>query len=301
MIGCIYTVAIICDRRITRGGTGLITMHAIKCPAGPAMAVIIAFLCAATPLAAQEAPAAPSGANAVNAANNPLTPKVTINLQDYFTPVLNREPGRTSNEGLLRGVLPTDAFGLPQLVRVTLPIFTNPTFPSGNASGLGDFSVYDLFILPIKGITVSVGPVLVAPTATSPDTGAGKWQAGAATFVVAEHQWGLTAGLLTYQHSFAGDPSRPVAATLTAQPILTYNLPQAFYLRSTGIWSFNMGGARHTSVIPAGFGIGKVWTIGKLTLNLFAEPQYSVIRSGVGVPTWQIFAGFNIQVALGGK
>ncbi len=271
-------------------------MGRIKC-----MAALVAGLCAATPLAAQQAPASPSADNEVNAANNPLTPKVTINLQDYFTPVLNRQPGRTSNEGLLRGVLPSDAFGLPQLVRVTLPIFTNPTFPSGNASGLGDFSVYDLFILPIEGITVSVGPVLVAPTATSPDTGAGKWQAGAATFVVAEHQWGLTAGLLTYQHSFAGDPSRPVAATLTAQPILTYNLPEAFYLRSSGIWSFNMGGVRHTSVIPAGFGIGKVWTLGKLTLNLFAEPQYSVVRSGVGVPTWQIFAGFNIQVALGNK
>jgi hypothetical protein len=264
----------------------------------------VAWLSAGAPLAAQEAPAPAATTSAndeVNAANNPLTPKVTINIQDYVTPELNREPGRTANQFLLRGVLPIETFGVPQLVRVTLPIDTNPTFPSGSATGLSDFSLYDLVILPIKALTVSVGPVLVAPTATSPYTGAGKWQAGAAIFVVKEHEWGVTVGLLTYQHSFGGDPSRPVAATLTAQPILTYNLPEAFYLRSTGIWSFDMGGARHTSVIPLGFGIGKVWTVGKATLNLFAEPQYSVIHSGVGVPVWQIFAGFNIQIALAGK
>jgi hypothetical protein len=275
---------------------------------GMAAAASAAWLASAAPLAAQQAqpatetpPPTPTANDEVNAANNPLTPKVTINLQDYVTPDLNREPGRTSNQFLLRGVLPMDTFGLPQLLRVTLPAFTNPTFPTGSATGLGDFSLYDLFVLPIKALTVSVGPVLVAPSATSPDTGAGKWQAGAAAFVVKEHEWGVTVGLLTYQHSFAGDPSRPFVSTITAQPILTYNLPEAFYLRSTGIWSFDLGGVRHTSVIPAGFGIGKVWTVGKLTLNLFAEPQYSVVRSGVGVPVWQVFAGFNVQIALDGK
>jgi hypothetical protein len=262
---------------------------------------IAAVLCCAVwlgiagPAAAQTAA---TSADAVNAANNPLTPKITINLQDYFTPELNRESG-TANQGLLRGVLPTDAFGLPQLLRVTLPIVTNPA-PGCHASGLGDFSVYDLFILPIKGVTVSIGPALTAPTATSPSTGAGKWQAGAAVFVVNTHPSGLTAGLLTYQHSFAGEASRPMVSTLTAQPLLTYNLPGAFYLRSTGIWAFEMGGGRHTSVIPVGFGMGKIWTAGRLTFNLFAEPQYSVLHSGVGVPVWQVFAGFNLQIALKG-
>jgi hypothetical protein len=261
---------------------------------------IAAVLCCAVWLGiAGPAAAQTASADAVNAANNPLTPKITINLQDYFTPALNREPGTTANQGLLRGVLPTDAFGLPQLLRVTLPIVTNPT-PAGHASGLGDFSVYDLFILPIKGVTVSIGPALTAPTATNPSTGAGKWQAGAAVFVVDTHPSGLTAGLLTYQHSFAGEASRPMVSTLTAQPLLTYNLPGAFYLRSTGIWAFEMGGGRHTSVIPVGFGMGKIWTAGRLTFNLFAEPQYSVVHSGVGVPVWQVFAGFNLQIALKG-
>jgi len=84
---------------------------------------LAAVLCCAVWLGiAGPAAAQTASADAVNAANNPLTPKITINLQDYFTPELNREPGTTANQGLLRGVLPTDAFGLPQLLRVTLPI-----------------------------------------------------------------------------------------------------------------------------------------------------------------------------------
>ncbi|MBS0560855.1 MAG: hypothetical protein JSR21_12440 [Proteobacteria bacterium] len=276
-------------------------MQSYRTRARRAALLLTASLGAAAP-AARRAVAAGSGADEVNAANNPLTPKVTLNLQDYLAPELNREPGRRSNQFLLRGLAPVDTFGLPQLIRVTLPVQTDPTFPYGSATGLGDTSLYDLFVFPVHGMTVSAGPVLVAPTATSTSTGAGKWQAGGAVFVVAEHSWGLTAGLLTYQHSFAGAADRPTAQSLTAQPILTYNLPGAFYLRSTGIWSFNLGDdpGGHTTVIPIGFGIGKVWTLGRTTLNLFLEPQYSVIRSGVGVPVWQVFGGFNLQVALGG-
>lgn len=35
----------------------------------------------------------PGGGDAVNSANNPLTPKITLNLQDYFLPALNRLGG----------------------------------------------------------------------------------------------------------------------------------------------------------------------------------------------------------------
>ncbi|HST74493.1 MAG TPA: hypothetical protein VLJ20_03900, partial [Acetobacteraceae bacterium] len=37
---------------------------------------------------------ASSGANETNSANNPLTPKITVNLQDYFLPDLNRTGGQ---------------------------------------------------------------------------------------------------------------------------------------------------------------------------------------------------------------
>jgi hypothetical protein len=243
--------------------------------------------------------ASPSQAPAgeVNAANNPLTPKITVNLQDYFLPSLNRLGNRQANQGLLRGLVPSDAFGVPQLVRFTLPLVTTPTFPSGSDTGLGDLTVFDLVVIPTKSVVFGVGPLLVAPTATSRNTGTGKWQGGAAAVGVAPQSWGLLAGLVTYQHSFAGDDDRPTAQIVTAQPIVTYNLPAGFYLRSTGVMTFDLG--NNTTTIPVGFGAGKVWSFGNgNTVNAFAEPQYSVIHSGVGVPIWQIFAGINFQFAL---
>jgi hypothetical protein len=232
-----------------------------------------------------------------NAANNPLTPKITLNLQDYFLPSLNRLDGRSANQGLLRGLVPADTFGVPQLIRFTLPVATNPAFPNGSNTGLGDLSLFDLVVIPMKPVLFGVGPLLVAPTATSKNTGAGKWQAGFAGVVVAPQSWGLLAALATYQHSFAGDDSRPVAQSMTFQPIVTYNLPQGYYLRSSGTWTLDLG--NHTTAIPIGFGVGKVWAFGHgNTLNAFVEPQYSVIHSGVGVPVWQIFAGVNFQFAI---
>jgi hypothetical protein len=78
------------------------------------------------------------------------------------------------------------------------------------------------------------------------------------------------------------------------QPLILYNLSDGYYLRSSGIWNLAMGTG--PSYIPIGFGVGKVWTLPSgATLNLHLEPQYSVYRSGVGAPIWQILTGFILQ------
>jgi hypothetical protein len=236
-------------------------------------------------------------ANAANEANNPLTPKVTVNLQDYYIPELNRTGGADANQFLLRGLVPSDAFGIPQLIRFTLPVATSPT-PTGNETGLSDLTLIDLAVFPLsKGLLLGAGPLLVAPTASTPSAGAGKWQGGFAGVIVAPQKWGLAAALLTYQHSFAGD-TRHVAEVATVQPIVTYNLPEGYYLRSSATWTFDRG--NHSNYIPIGLGAGKVWTYGQgNNINAFVEPQITTFRSGVSVPTWEIFAGVNFQFALG--
>jgi len=254
-----------------------------------------ALLCICDTSRAQDAPAAE--ANAANEANNPLTPKITLNLQDYYVPELNRLEGTDANQFLLRGLLPSKAFGIPQLIRFTLPVVTSPTF-AGHETGLGDLTLIDFAVFPLnQSLLLGAGPLLVAPTATATSSGAGKWQAGLAGVVVSPQDWGLAAALVTYQHSFAGD-TRHVAELVTFQPIVTYNLPQGFYLRSSGVWTFDRG--NHNSYVPVGLGAGKVWTYGAgNNINAFVEPQITTFRSGVGVPTWQIFAGVNFQFALG--
>lgn len=104
---------------------------------------------------------------------------------------------------------------------------------------------------------------------------------GAAGLVVAPQSWGLLAALVIYQHSFAAAFGRDEVSLLTFQPIVTYNLQQGFYLRSSGIWTFDLVHA--VPFIPLGFGIGKVVKFGdKITMNAFVEPQYSIAKSGVG-------------------
>jgi hypothetical protein len=133
----------------------------------------------------------PAGAD-TNSANNPLTAKVTVNLQDYYTPSFYGPLNSDANSLLLRGLIPMDVGGLPQLVRFTLPYSVNPS-PEGYADGLGDLTVFDLFVLPTKPVLFAVGPLFVAPTATDRFTGAGRWQAGVAGAAVAPQSWASSA------------------------------------------------------------------------------------------------------------
>jgi hypothetical protein len=47
--------------------------------------------------------------------------------------------------------------------------------------------------------------------------------------------------------------------------------------------------------MPYGLGIGQVIKSGKMMYNIFAEPQFTVLHSGVGQPAIQFFFGLNIQ------
>ena len=60
---------------------------------------------------------------------------------------------------------------------------------------------------------------------------------------------GLTAGFVSYQKAFDGG-----AETITAQPLLFYNLSDGYYLRSSGIASFDL--VHQTSVVPVGLDSG---------------------------------------------
>jgi hypothetical protein len=236
--------------------------------------------------------------DAVNEANNPLTPKITIDFHDYYVPELTDLDDRYANQFLLRGLIPADFFGIPQLFRFTLPVATAPEFPSGYVTGLGDLTLMDLFVFPGKEVSFGAGPLVVLPTATDDALGAGKWQIGAAGVVIAPQHWGLLGGLVTYQASFAGESDREDVSLATVQPIVNFNLRDGFYLRSSAIWNFDIESGDYS--IPVGFGIGKVIPVNdKVTMNAFIEPQYTVFSHGVGQPEWQIFAGVNFQFAVG--
>ncbi len=233
----------------------------------------------------------------VNAANNPLTPKLGVNFQDQYAPRLYDSDDWT-NAFLLRSTVPHKLFGAAQLLRVTLPVATAPDFTGGHSTGLGDFNLFDLFLTKAGALQIGAGPQFTFPTASKDELGTGKWQAGLAGVAIAPQPWGLIGGLLTWQHSFAGDSDRATQNNLSAQPFFIYNLPEGWYLRSTATWNFDL--ARNHYAIPIGAGVGKVWVLGDGTsVNLFAEPQWTVAHDGAGQPKFQVFAGVNLQFPLG--
>jgi phage gpG-like protein len=237
-------------------------------------------------------------ADKVNEANDPLTAKLTLSLQDqYVGSYKELSPDSNANEVRLTATIPHRFFDLPLILRAALPIVTTPDHPLPSTTGLGDLIVSDLLVLKWYEQEFAIGPMFTFPTATEQATGTGKWQVGAAAASIETERWGLFGALVTYQHSFAGDSGRPRQSVLQAQPFITVNLPAAFYLRTTAIWTFDL--EQETDFIPVGIGVGRVWLLARgTTLNTYVEPQYTVARQGV-VPAWQIFAGVNCQFPSG--
>jgi hypothetical protein len=250
-----------------------------------------ALLIASASPATASAQTAPAG-DAANEANNPLTPKITVNFHDQWAPQLYGSDDYT-NAFLFRGVIPNVAFGQPQLFRYTLPVVTAPT-ATGKTTSVGDLNLIDLFPFKVGTTEVAIGPQITAPTAAHRETGSGKWQGGLAGIAIAPQRWGLLGTLVTWQQSFAGSGKRPDQNNLSFQPLVLYNLPKGWYLRSTATWNFDL--QRGNYAIPVGLGAGKVRVLkGGVTLNAFIEPQWTVARSGIGQPQFQVFAGINLQ------
>jgi hypothetical protein len=224
--------------------------------------------------------------------NNPLAPMSAVNLHDYSMPTLYGVPDQSANAMMVRGVFATKRM----ILRATLPLSTVPSGSGDAVSGLGDFNVFDAFLLTSSESKTQfgVGPLLVVPTATDDLLGAGKWQAGGAAVLVSNLTPTVLAfGLVTYQHSFAGDSARPTASLLTAQPGAIFQVGGGFYLRSSGIWQWNTETGDYA--IPIGLGAGKVMRAGGAILNLFLEPQFTVLHEGVGQPAFQMFVGLMAQ------
>ncbi|MYZ45629.1 hypothetical protein [Schauerella aestuarii] len=230
-----------------------------------------------------------------NKSNNPLTAASSLGLQNYYTPSLFGSNAHT-NDFLLRPTVPLapgDWIKVPQILRGTIPISTRPTSNGDYKTALGDVNVFDIFLFDSgRGMQLGVGPLLTIPTATRPELGAGKWSAGLAAVVVDPSPKRLIGALVQWQHSFAGQSSRPTVNTGSFQPFLIYNLPQGWYLRSTATWSFDLD--RGNYYIPVGAGAGKTWRDGKTIFNLYAEPQWTVARAGPGLPQFTVLLGLNM-------
>ncbi len=223
-------------------------------------------------------------------ANNPLASKYSLNLQNYFAPSLYDVPDQSTNTTWIRGVIPIGR----TVTRASLPLNTRPSTSGESVSGLGDFNMFVAYLLvATPSTTFGVGPLLVAPTATDDALGQGKWQAGAAAVIFKVTKVVQLGGLLTWQGSFAGDSARSSTSILAMQPFAVWQLGKGTYLRSTGVWDFDLKSGNYS--VPIGFGIGQVVKAGGIVYNIFFEPQFTILHDGAGEPKIQLFAGLNLQ------
>lgn len=233
--------------------------------------------------------------NAAAQANNPLANSTALNFQNQYTGSLTGS-GREANQFLLRYATPFKAFGGDWLMRATVPLNTFPQAGGGHDTGLGDINVFAAYLFDTGNPAVSFGfgPQITMPTASPDSLGSEKWSLGFANVLFnaksPKIQWGY---LLTWQASVAGDDTRADVNVAAFQPFAFYQLGQGWYLRSTGIWTYDFETDNHA--IPIGLGAGKVVKLDKAVMNAFVEPQYSVATRGDGQPEWGIFAGLNFQ------
>lgn len=232
-------------------------------------------------------------ASVANQSNNPLHPAFALAFHNYYTPELYGSEQHT-DDFFLRGTIPI-APGLipvPQIFRMSVPVVTRPQISGGYNTGIGDINIFDILLLKQKGVKLGVGPLLTMDSASQDETGSGKWLAGFSAVVVQDSGSGLFGGLLQWQKSFAGDKDRTNVETLTLQPFVFHNLPQGWYLRSSGIMTYNVQNDDY--YLPVGFGIGRAWKSGSNIINTFIEPQWTVAHNGDYEPQFTLFTGLNI-------
>ena len=59
------------------------------------------------------------------------------------------------------------------------------------------------------------------------------------------------------------------------------------------LWIFNIEDSTYN--VPLGIRLGKVVKSGRTVLNMFIEPQFTILHKGVGQPELQIFTALNMQ------
>ena len=164
--------------------------------------------------------------------------------------------------------------------RFIVPVTYAPEFAPGQGTdfGLGDLQ-YTAFFSPKdeSKLTWGVGPVFRFPTATDTRLGSDKWSIGPSVVaLVTDGPW-VIGGLAQHVWSVAGTSSREDVSELLVQPFVNYNLSDGWYLVTAPIITANWKAPSSNQwTVPVGGGLGRVFKIGKLPINMQLQGFYHV-------------------------
>jgi hypothetical protein len=138
-----------------------------------------------------------------------------------------------------------------------------------------------------------VGPVLGFPTGTDDILGTEKWSAGPGVVALWQQGPWTVGGLANNVWSFAGKGDREDVNFLTLQYFVNYNLGDGLYFTSAPIntadWEAD---SSERWTVPIGGGMGKVFKLGKLPLNVSLQ-AFWLAEAPTGRGDWQL--RFQIQ------
>jgi hypothetical protein len=236
-------------------------------------------------------------------AQNPIANLISLPLQNNTN--FNIGPDEDEVQNVLN-IQPVWPFTINEnwnlITRTIIPIVSQPEFYTGEdrITGLGDIT-FSAFFSPKKSpkLTWGVGPVLLFPTATdgplggtTPDggkaLGSDKWGAGlSAVGLVMPGKW-VIGSLFSNVWSFAGSGDQDINL-FTWQYFINYNLSNGWYLVSAPIITANWEAedSSNTWTVPFGGGIGKIFNIGKQSVNGQVQGFYNVEKPEFG-PDWQL-------------
>jgi len=267
----------------------------------------LAFALIASAGAAQEPPGAPAESTAASEAEkadelarmlqNPVANLWSLSFQfnnylltnDKFNSNLNFQP-----------VMPVELTKDWNLI--TRPViqiynsvpYTTPTGQTERTTHFGDWTQMELFSPADSGHwLLGAGPTFIFPTAGSPYTGQGKWQAGPA-LVVAYTTKKYMLGVFPQQWwSFAGDPNRPETSQINIQPLVALFFEGGWAVGYSGNITANWKAASGNQwTVPLGLAVSKVTKIGRQRVKIQPAVQYMVTQPGPVGPRW------NFQLML---
>jgi hypothetical protein len=280
-------------------------------PAAPGRALLMAALLVTLPRIGNAQQASPTADPVekeplAEQVVDPLSHLTQIQIKDPYTPA---EYGTDAQPNIvqLRAIFAIRPFLFIPVDQLVRPTFKVVTVPDGKGASTtttyDDTQLLDLLVMPWPNsrethLRWGIGTYFVFPTSSSDRVGDGSWQMGPAGAFSYRGISNLNiAGLLQQATSFAytSTKSKPVSS-LTFQPILSYQLGNGWYLKSSdATWTFNL---RHktSTTMPLSAGFGKTWDLAKgYAIDTSASGEWTVYRQFAS-QTEQFT--LNFQVAL---
>lgn len=183
------------------------------------------------------------------------------------------------------------------VTRTIVPVVWQPALYPGDSSvsGIGatQFSAFIQPADPKGGLIFGAGPIVQIPTTSNSRLGSDSWGLGP-TFVVLSMEKGSpwVNGILVNNVWSVGGSSSDSYNNFLAQPFVNYNLPGGTYINSSPIITANWkADSSNRWTVPLGGGIGHIFHLGRLPVNVLASAYYNVVKPDFA-PNW------NIQVQV---